>query len=205
MKTKMQSIFIVFLFPLFINTTAIAGEWRFPVHINYVDGLGKVFDLYKSNLEYKGYTLTTEFVMPVGASFNPYFQLDIGLRFGTGFGPFYLVMIENYTYFGVPLNIHAGYTLLPNSSFSPYLKGGIMYHLATGDYLHSSSPGFFAAAGVIFLNDKKVNFGVEILSDLSKLEFDWYNYERVLYGSENEARYKTIQPGKLLIGIFIQF
>jgi len=162
-----------------------------------------VFDLYKNNMEHEGYEIIAEFVMPVGVSFNPYMQFDSGLRVGGGFGPVFVVLIEENGYFALPFNINAGYTLFPNGPFSPYLKGGISYHLAGGEYHHSSAPGLFAAAGLVLMNDRRVNFGFEISTDLSKVKFKEYDWE--YYVSGRDQKFTTIQPAELLISLFVQF
>ena len=209
MKKRFSQTVILFLVLLFSTFGLKAADWRFPIHLNYVGGLNEVFDLYKNNMEQEGYTVISEFVMPVGISFNPYLQFDSGLRIGGGLGPIFLVLIEENGYFALPLNINSGYTLFPNGPFSPYIKGGLSYHLAGGAYYHSSTPGLYAAAGVVLMNNRKVNFGFEVSTDLSKVKFengeidyyDPYTGYPMSYGS----RYKSLQPGKLVIGLFVQF
>jgi len=203
MKRKTVFLFIFLLVALFSTNRAQAGDWRFPIHLNYVGGLSEVFDLYKNNMEHEGYEIIAEFVMPVGVSFNPYMQFDSGLRVGGGFGPVFVVLIEENGYFALPFNINAGYTLFPNGPFSPYLKGGISYHLAGGEYHHSSAPGLFAAAGLVLMNDRRVNFGFEISTDLSKVKFKEYDWE--YYVSGRDQKFTTIQPAELLISLFVQF
>ncbi len=203
MKNKLYLPFAILVITFFSVNKATAGDWRFPIHLNYVSGLSEVFDLYKNNMEQEGYTVITEFVIPVGISFNPYFQFDFGLRIGGGLGPMFIVLIEENGYFALPLNLNAGYTLFPNGPFSPYVKGGFSYHLAGGEYHHSSSPGLFAAAGLVLMNNRKVNLGFEISTDLSKVEFEEYDWE--YYYSGRDQTFKTLQPAKMLISLFVQF
>jgi len=207
MKRKLHLSFFILVIALFSLNNARANDWRFPIHLNYVTGLNKVFDLYKNNMENEGYTVISEFIMPIGVSFNPYYQFDFGLRVGGGLGPAFIVLIGENGYFALPLNINAGYTLFPNGPFSPYLKGGVSYHLAGGEYHHSSVPGLIAAAGLVLMNNRKVNLGFEISTDLSKVEFreEYEGYDPYYNYSFSERRYKSLQPAKLLISLFIQF
>lgn len=203
MKNRLFLALLIMVVTPFFLSKAQASDWRFPIHLNYVGGLSEVFDLYKNNMEHEGYDIVAEFVLPVGVSFNPYLQFDSGLRVGGGLGPAFVVLIEENGYFALPLNINAGYTLLPNGPFSPYIKGGISYHLAGGEYHESSKPGLFAAAGLVLMNDRRVNFGFEISTDLSKVEFENYDWE--YYVSGRDQKFTTIQPAKLLISLFVQF
>ena len=67
--------------------------------------------------------------------------------------------------------------------------------------------GLFAAAGLILMNDRRVNFGFEISTDLSKVEFEekFEGYDPYTSYPIGDHRYKSLQPGKLLISLFIQF
>lgn len=197
---KCFKILVLSSFVLIMNLQA--ADWRFPIHINYVQGLSKIMDIYTDNLEAQGYIIEDKFFIPIGASFNPYLQFDFGLRVGGGIGPAYIGLFGDFTYFSLPLNVNIGYTLFPNGPVAPYIKTGFMYHLATGDYLKESKPGLFAAAGVSFMNNRRVNFGFEVLTDFSELKFDDYSdYYYGYYGTGT----KTIQPGKFMAGVFIQF
>jgi len=50
---------------------ANAGEWRFPVGLSYVSGMGELTDQVKDNLETQYYDVDTTESAPVGLSFQP--------------------------------------------------------------------------------------------------------------------------------------
>lgn len=198
-------LILISLFPF--NRAQAAGEWRFPVQLTYVNGITDVYDLYKSNLESEGYSVTSEFILPVAIAFNPQYEFNFGLRIGGGIGPMMMILTGEKNHFGIPLNFNVGFTILPFAQVSPYVRGGIMYHLAFGDYLEKSTPGIFAAAGIEFLRKKAVAFGFEVAMDFTELEFktydvdydSWWGYEVNLSGT------RKIKPAGLMIGLFIEF
>ena len=201
----LTSIVIVLSFTL--NSQA-GGDMKFPIQISYVGGLGDVYDLYIDNLEDDGYIVDSKFYVPIAISFHPFYEFDFGLRIGGGVGPIMLVYVSgpNVSYFDLPLNFHVGYTIIPKSPVSPFVKTGFAYHVNTGEYLKSSTPGLLLAGGVDFLRTKKVSFGFEVAKDFSEATFedytaDSYNYETGRW----EDGEKKINTGGLTIGIFVRF
>jgi len=185
------------------------GDMKFPIQITYVSGLSDVYDLYIDNLEEEGYIISSDFNIPIAISFHPYFEFDFGLRIGGGIGPLMLVLVggdADATYFDAPLNIHAGYTIIPRSPVSPFVKTGFVYHLNSGEYLKSSTPGLLLGGGIDFLRTKRVSFGFEIAKDFSEVIFEdltdgGYNYQT---GQWEEGE-KKINTGGLTVGIFVRF
>ena len=213
-KVSFCVLLIVIIFSLG-QTCLAGGDMKFPIQISYVSGLGDVYDLYVDNLKAIGYDINSDFYIPIALSFHPFYEFDFGLRIGGGVGPIMLVLVQEKTiygsssstdyttYFDLPLNFHVGYTIIPRSPVSPYVKTGFVYHVNTGDYLKSTTPGLLLAAGVDFLRTKRVSFGFEVAKDFSESVFEqreqddyWGNY----YTSE-----KTISTGGLTIGLFVRF
>jgi len=162
---------ILLLTTLFFNH-ANASDWRFPVGLSYVHGFNDVVDFYESSAD------ADIFAIPVGVTFHPYYNFDFGLRLGMGVGPLSAIYIqyigygEDKFFLNLPLNFNIGYTILPRLNVSPYIRPGLVYHAATGDYLESSKPGFFGAFGLEFLRKKRVGFGFEIAIDKAEMEFE---------------------------------
>ena len=67
----------------------------------------------------------------------------------------------------MPLSATIGYNFLPYSRYSPYVRGGVIHHFASGDQYDSSTPGLFLAVGVDF-----THFTLELATDQSKVKFD---------------------------------
>ena len=192
---------VFLLATVFLRQTS-GSDWRFPVGLSYVHGFNDVVDFYESSVD------ADIFAIPVGVTFHPYYNFDFGLRLGMGVGPLSVVYIqyigygEDKFFLNIPLNINIGYTILPGFNVSPYLRTGLVYHAATGDYLESSKPGFFGAIGLEFLRKKRVGFGFEIAIDKAEMEFDEQYYS---WGSYYSAGKTTLNPGKVLISVFAIF
>lgn len=188
---------------LFITETSFAADWRFPINLTYANGMREVFDVHKESLENRGYSVSEEFFLPVAVSFQPYVQLAGPLRVGGGIGPLMLVMIGDYTYFGIPLNLNMGLTFAPQAAVSPYIRVGLAYHLAFGDFVESTTPGLFGAFGFEFMRTKKVGFGLEIGLDSSKSKLEYF--EKGSYGFRSQKGSKSVSPGGLLISAYVVF
>jgi hypothetical protein len=184
-----------------VSGSAEAKGWRLPVGLTYVIGNSDVVDLYEKNLRASGYGVAdNNWDFPVGISFNPYYEFGSGFRIGTGFGPMSIIMTtgadESFYFFNLPLNANIGFTFLPNSSVAPYIRGGVMYNLASGDYVDGTSPGLFGAVGIEFMRNRKVALGVEVAYDTSEIEFVKY------YGNSS---IEEIKPHEVMISIFASF
>ena len=179
---------------LFVTGSAKAADWRFPVGLTYISGFEDVVDTYKDNLEAEGYVVSESDYLPVGLSLHPYVQFDNGFRIGAGMGPFMLI-IGDASHYDIPVNLNGGYTFIPSANISPYVRAGIMYHIAGGDYVESSTPGFFGGVGIEFFRHKPVSFGIEVTYDTSEIELErlWYNDT------------EDVQPCELMVSIFVIF
>ncbi len=198
-------LFMLYL-TLFIGNSAQANDWRFPVGLTAMTGYSDVVDLHEDNLEAQGYSVDTSTYWPVGVSFQPYLLLDNGMTVGGGLGPLAFIIMdkssrrgddEDADFYDVPINGCIGYTFLPTQDISPYVKGGLMYHIAGGGYVESVTPGLFGAVGVEFLRKRMVGVGLEISYDTSKIEFEKFTY------SDGRVRRseKEIEPYKLMISV----
>ncbi|MFQ5901459.1 MAG: hypothetical protein ACE5IH_07885 [Thermodesulfobacteriota bacterium] len=179
---------------LFFSGSAKAADWRFPVGFTYISGIGDIADNYEDNLEAEGYWVISVDAIPIGISFHPYVQFDNGFRVGTGIGPAMLIY-GDADFFNIPINLNGGYTFFPSANTSPYVRGGIMYHIASGDYVEGTTPGFFGGIGVEFLRNRRVGFGIEIAYDTSEIELE----KKVNNTTED------IQPIGLMVNIFAIF
>ena len=144
---------------LFAISPAMAADWRFPLGLTYPSGLEDVVDIYDDNLEAEGYSVDWD-RYPIGISFHPYVQFDSGFGIGGSVGPIMLILSdEDADFFAVPVGLDARYTFIPGASISPYIRVGGRTHLASGDYVEGTTPGFFAAIGLEFLRNRRVSIG----------------------------------------------
>ncbi len=158
---------------------ALGEELRFPFGLSYVAGYEDVNDSLESSSKNEGIGDDTGYI-PANISFQPYIELDNGLRFGAGIGPL-MATLGDVSYYDVPLNINAGYTLYPDANISPYFRFGLINHVLSGDYVIGSNPGFFLGIGAEFFRHKDIGIGVELTYDTSRIRMEkitrtvWYD------------------------------
>jgi len=195
MKMKFVFLLLAVMFSA-IPSNIFASEWRFPIGLSYAQGFTDVVDLYKDNLEKEGYDVKSSGAIPVGISAKGYYQFDSGIGCGAGFGPMMIISSSEAYFFGFPLYADVRYTLLQGSNICPYVRAGIQYVSASGDYVKKSSPGFLGAIGVEFLRNKRVGFGLEFAVTTSKIEFE---------DKTSSKGKKEINPTKFLVSAFAVF
>jgi hypothetical protein len=181
MRTQyIKSIGVVLLF-LTLSCGARAASFHFPVGLTYASGIqdasDKLFDFYEND----GYNVD-RITIPVGLTFNPYFEWDNGIGAGLSVGPTTFVIVEENTYsyyssssdtkfsYAVPVGPFVRYTFLKDKNVSPYIKAGVKYPFAGGDNFGSSTIGPFGAIGVDFWRTKSVGMSVEFGYDGSRLK-----------------------------------
>jgi len=192
--------FVVVL--LFASGSSNAAEWRFPLGLTYMSGFKDVVDLYKNNMEARGYYVDTSWAVPVGLTFQPYVQFENGLGIGAGVGPFmFITTTAGYDFYAVPVNVNARFTFLPKANISPYIRAGGSYHIAGGDFVKQSNPGFLGGLGIEFFRTKRVGLGLEASYDSSEITFEKDKKVGFTYtkGEEN------IKPSSFMFTIFIIF
>ena len=153
--------------PIAYRPETRTGDFRFQVGLSYVSGFGDIVDYYKDRLNADGSGV------PIGLSLAPYYEFAHGSRLGVDLGPAAILMVNSdVKYWDIPLALTYGFTFIPKSSVSPYVRGGVKYHIANGDDVDSSKPGIFGAAGVEFLRKSPVGVGLEVGYDGSEVEID---------------------------------
>lgn len=179
---------------LFASGAAKAADWRFPLGLTYVSGFEDVVDICEDNLEAEGYYVETVDYWPVGISFHPYVQFDNGFGVGASIGPT-MIIYGDADFFDIPIGLDVRYTFIPTASVSPYVRVGGRNHLASGDYVEGSTPGFFGGIGLEFLRDRRVSIGMEISCDASEVEL-----ERVRHNDT-----ENVKPCELMGSVFVIF
>ncbi len=175
MKTRL----ILFLSLLILNLTyfqeANAVNFENNLGLTYISGFSSIVDVYWENIqaeypEEDGYSYSKEEGTPIGFSYQPYFELDMGIRIGAGIGPLIYIYTTAGSFTAVPLNINAGYTYMPSESMGIYGRAGISMPNASGKYVKSSTPGFMAGLGMEFMRNKVFKIGFELGYDSSTVE-----------------------------------
>ena len=172
----------------FWNSVRADGGFHFPIGITYSQGgydtINKLTDAYQADWEVKyGVKLDLNKVnIPVGLTFNPYYEWNNGLGLGLDLGPtlFMAATLQKSGYGGtsqetkfsyiIPIGASVRYTFFRNDKISPYVRAGVRYPIAGGDNISSSQVGPFGALGVEILRTKRVGVAVEVGYDASKIK-----------------------------------
>src|SRR5262245_58934545 len=168
MKACVAAAIALLAFPV---ANARADEWSVGPGVAYVSNINQVIDIYKNNSRAQGKTVDVDKALPIGVSFDSTYQMTTGPRIGIGIGPYFRVT-GDVKHFELPIDGTVGYGFLPQEQATPYVKGGIVYHFASGDFYKSSTPGFIVAGGVDFARRRAVRGTVEVSFDASKIELD---------------------------------
>jgi hypothetical protein len=197
MKPHRSAILCVLLLTLFLGSAAQAGDIKFPVGPTIIIGFNKVAQLYEDN---SGGEMS--FLIPIGASFHPYYQFDFGLRIGMGIGPL-AVILGDVNFYNVPVNMHVGYSFIPKANMSPYIKTGIMINLGGGDYVTGRTLGLYAALGMELMRRRMIGFGFEVAYSSAAVEFEESIWDWDLGVGTTGS--KLIKPNEVMISFFVIF
>jgi hypothetical protein len=144
--------------------SAQAVEWR--LGLSYASGVSDVADLYEDNLRLDGREANVDLKFPVGVAASFVYDWTTEWRTDIGVGPIFAIG-GDVRHLEIPLSATIGYQFLPYSRYSPFVRGGVIHHFASGDQYDSSTPGLYLAAGVDF-----THFTLELATDQSKVKFD---------------------------------
>jgi hypothetical protein len=167
-KTLVAAAVALLAFPV---ASARADDWTVGPGIAYVSNIDHVVDIYKDDVRAQGKTVDVDKALPIGISFDADYQMDTGLRIGAGLGP-YFRLSGDVKHFELPISGTVGYLLLPENNNSPFVKGGVVYHIASGDFYETSTPGLLVAGGVDFARRSKLSGTIQVSFDTSKVELD---------------------------------
>jgi hypothetical protein len=167
---------------LSLPSIAQSAGFRFPVGLAYGGGIYDAYDEIFDMYEDAGWDVDDRVIIPLGLTFNPYYEFDNGIGVGMGLGPTAFVFVSEDTYdyynghdeetrfsFAIPIGLDVRYTFLRQKQFSPYIRAGFRYPIAGGDNIEDSRIGAFGAVGVEFLRTKSVGFGFEVGYDSSEI------------------------------------
>mgnify|MGYP003897904135 CR=1 FL=1 len=131
----------------------------------------------------------------ISLSFQPYYQFQNGFRAGAGIGPLVL-LIGDASHVQVPVNMTLGYSFFMDSKISPYVRTGISYPIASGDYYADSSPGFFGGMGIEIPNTEPIHMGFEVAYDASGIKLDQ---------ASDQSSSEKIKTGEVMLFIYADF
>jgi hypothetical protein len=180
MRTRRIICVVVVLSGFCLPWSAPAGQFFFPVGLSYSYGsqqaTDKLADFYRND----GFNVDTTSV-PIGLSFNPFYEWDNGLGVGLSLGPMAFLAVDENIYYGlahtdttrfsyaVPFGGFVRYTLFRDKTVSPYVRVGVKYPFAGGDNLEAANVGPFGVVGVDLWRHHKVGMSVEVGYDASQV------------------------------------
>lgn len=165
---KIRSI-IVCLF-LFFSSTGFAGEWHNSFGIGIIDADDEIEDIHRSNLQAEGLDDSEfEAALNWGYFYQPYYLYDNGFAYGLGIATPTGIIAEEH-FLNVPLHVDVRYFVSLGSEFTAYLRAGIRYNLAFGEYVEGSDPGVIAGIGVLIDWNEGTKVGFEFTDDASEVE-----------------------------------
>jgi len=104
----------------------------------------------------------------LGISYRYIYEIDSNLRLDVGAG--YFGTWGDIDYSDLPLQVTLGYNFAPGTTFKPYVRGGLSYHLMDGDYVDKEADvGFIGALGVEI--GSRGNFFAEVSIDTAEATF----------------------------------
>jgi hypothetical protein len=153
-----------------VVSPASAGDWKFPIGVTYSSGFQDVIDYHEDAIG-----VDADFSFPIGVSFHPYIEFEKGHRIGIDVGPVGIIFIEtNFSedkdYFNLPVGATYGYAFARDGSVVPYVRAGVRYNIAGGDFVDGSSPGLIGAIGLEMARQKRVSFGLEVAYDNATID-----------------------------------
>jgi len=133
--------------------------------LTYSSGFGDVVDWHDNNL------LVEDVIdIPIGLSYRYINNFDSGLRMDVGVGPMSLI-VGDIEYYDIPLQLTLGYNFFKGGGFSPYVRGGVVYHINSGDYVKTSADfGFLGALGAE-MGKSRIKFFAEVAVDTAEATF----------------------------------
>ena len=206
MKRSGLSGFIQLLvMALFVCASAQGLDWHFPVGVSYLTQFrGEVGNLHESNQLAEGLERDPNF-WPFGLSFQPYVEFDHGIGVGGCLGPPAFINVFDHderSFSDIPIGLDLRYTPFYEGDFSPYVRAGMRYHLASGDYVDRSTPGAFTAVGLEIGRKGKVGLGLEASYDCSEIDIEEHKMPGP-GGTLESPTIKKTKPHELNVTIFV--
>lgn len=168
---KKSGIFLIALALLVPATRADDPDHDNKFHLQAGIAYASGFDNLRHAIEVNNPFVKIDTVIPVGIQLGGYYELKYGIAFGASVGPV-MVAYGDADFYVVPLQADVRYYILPTKDISPFLRAGVAYSIAGGDFISSGSPGFVVGGGVEFMRTKKFGFGAEVVYNSSEVNVD---------------------------------
>jgi hypothetical protein len=138
--------------------------FKFQINLDYVD-TGDLSDTIEDHNP--AYDIDT--IWPVGVSLNPYYEFNNGFAVGMSLGPA-IFASGDASFYVIPVGLDARYTFMRDAMMSPFIRTGVQYAFAGGDFIETGDVGFYAKVGIEFGHSKKFGWGIEAGYSSSSVE-----------------------------------
>jgi hypothetical protein len=143
------------------------NKFHLQAGISYASGFDNLGDAIEANNP----VIDIDTIIPVGIQIGGYYEIKYGIAVGASVGPV-IVGYGDADFYVVPLQASVRYYILPTKDISPFVRAGVAYSIAGGDFISSGSPGFVVGGGLEFMRTKKFGFGAEVVYNSSEVDVD---------------------------------
>ncbi len=193
LKSLVSSLVLTMLLLLPLPVQAHADDWLFSAGYSWLSGFYEIRSAYRQNARDAGRG-DDIYPLSIGVFFQAHRRITDRLRAGAGAGPF-MLLIDDANHVQIPASLSAKFLFFPDAAYSPYVRAGLSWHYASGDYVSKSRPGVLAGAGMELLRKKRLRLGLEAAYDGARVDIERPYPE--------DAR--TIRPGALTLSVFALF
>ena len=169
----MRVYWLIFVM-LLTAQSVYAGQWHQSFGVGIINVNDAVKELHRQNLQAEakddaGFRANLRWAY----FYHPYYQYDNGFALGLGVAsPAAIHTNEELALFvNIPTHVDVRYVFSVGEKFDLFLRAGMRYNLAFGDYVESSKPGAIAGLGFQVKISEKAKVGLEFVDDSSEIEF----------------------------------
>ena len=191
----MRLAVVSFILATLVTLTAFAAEWHNSFGIGVIDANNDAEKIYRRNLQLEGKDdADFQAALGWGYFYQPYYLYKNGFAFGFGVAsPTGIFAEEILVTF--PVHVDVRYFISPQSKFNVYVRAGLRYNVAFGEYVEGSQPGAIAGVGLLFHWNEMTQVGFEFTDDASEIEI------RDIANNRN----KSINLNKSIISLIFAF
>lgn len=152
-----------------------SGNYHFEAGLSYATGTEDVLRHVETNFGF-----SQDYRREVGLQLAAYSRFSENLAVGCSVGPgMFFKITESETHYTdkhrqwnyvIPLSVDVRYFFTKTGVFVPYLRAGLAYSIAGGDYIGPGSPGLVAAVGTYIGEKRGFRFGLELGFDSSTVQ-----------------------------------
>ena len=168
----MRALLVILLASLFLSAHSVsAAEWHNSFGIGFINVNDDLEDIHRSNIQAEGLDDSEfESALSWGYFYQPYYLYDNGFALGLGIATPTGIVAEEF-FFNIPLHADARFFIGLQSSVSGYVRAGIRYNMAFGEYVEGTDPGVIFGIGLLFDWNENTKVGIEFTDDSSEIEY----------------------------------